>query len=752
MDVISRNRKVSSAMEVTMVTAGEGVSGTGGLPVVTGDISSPKPPEGRKIDAPYVAPSVVINRKRSTLLRGTVDPLPLSQGKARKRRSTVTPLKKNETRGASSTAADDATTAVTHAIRGSVTQKNSLLWRLGNANVVARQKGGDLLVTQDRGSSYISAHRLKWMGVIVTPISSALLIVSVCIVLDSNHVGYVPGVQDASSERYFNMTKFVDVSPSETLAMQGRLIQVCVGLLAIVMTVSVIAVQLSAQKMSTELTRLVLQDAVLVTYIFLWTVVVGLHALVYWILASGSRSLWCVFACYALAGIATFLLFPFLAYLFTFLQPEKIVARIMNNAERVVRAVPKATETLPIHSPEIFALQDEAVGSVEDLAKLALTSMFNNDKNVCKHSIDALCYIAISYGDIKSGMVRNWFDVTHLHVRNPDFNSLSEEAVAESTTKRYWLEWVVLGQYYMLFCRAMEKDLGTTILGVLIDVRLIAECAFARDDFYTVHLVARFLNTFLMRAINRSNWKVASSVSNTYRRLGLYGLSESTIKRRGGGNSKNVTPSFSRVKGLTSCENIVCDFMRFLRYYLTVVAGKHKGAASVLCGILTHDAAEMCEAAFVLMLEGCHRELLRIFLTFDDQVAKCGDLIVTAVRRGQIKLATKYLVMGEDGFARDVATDMLIESSELIEGMRREIIAMNKQEFWEITDRGKNLNYFNPAMVAKLDDVTSMVEAERQRRQNAKIVESAKSRRIEDLHHSRRTLVKGGYSSFRVEK
>ena len=366
-----------------------------------------------------------------------------------------------------------------------MTQKNSLLWRLGNANVIARTRGDELgptsAQTSGRTHSVFSKQRLIWCAVVAAPFTVAVCIVAFCQLLDSNGIGYVPTVVDPNTMTVINVTRLVGVHPSDVLAMQGRLVQVCVGLLAVVMTVSVIAIQLSAQKMSTELTRLVLHDFLLVAYIFLWTVVVGLHSLVYWLLASSWRGLWSVFACYVLGGVATFLLFPFLAYLFTFLQPEKIVARIMKNAVRIVREVPADTDKSELDSAQIFTLQDDAVGAAEDLAKLALTSMMNNDKSVSKHSIDALCYIAITYGDLKEDMVTEWFDVAHLNVRNPDFNSLSEEAVRECTQKKIWLEYVILGQYQLLFNEAMERDLPTTILGVLIDVRLIAEVAFARE-------------------------------------------------------------------------------------------------------------------------------------------------------------------------------------------------------------------------------------------------------------------------------
>ena len=183
---------------------------------------------------------------------------------------------------------------------------------------------------------------------------------------------------------------------------------------------------------------------------------------------------------------------------------------------------------------------------------------------------------------------------------------------------------------------------------------------------------------------------------------------------------------------------------------LTVVASTHAEAA-VVCGILTHDAAEICEAAFVLGLNEAHEELLRIFLSFDDQVAKSGELVTTAVRRGQIKLATKYLVMEEPSCARKIASDMLIESSELISGIRSEIIEMNKQEFWEITDRGKNLNYFSPAMVNKLNIVTDMVEEERLKRRTNQSMQKPTVGIIDQLKDRKSRLIKGSYNSFRIE-
>jgi hypothetical protein len=91
------------------------------------------------------------------------------------------------------------------------------------------------------------------------------------------------------------------------------------------------------------------------------------------------------------------------------------------------------------------------------------------------------------------------------------------------------------------------------------------------------------------------------------------------------------------------------------------------------------------------------RELLRIFLQVDRESE--GDVQETSlrgVRKAQVKLATFYLLKGDEELAREVFRDMSAEQPARLDSIRGELLAIRSSEFWEISDRGANFDYLPP--------------------------------------------------------
>ena len=73
------------------------------------------------------------------------------------------------------------------------------------------------------------------------------------------------------------------------------------------------------------------------------------------------------------------------------------------------------------------------------------------------------------------------------------------------------------------------------------------------------------------------------------------------------------------------------------------------------------------------------------------------------VRKAQVKLATYYLVRGDDVRARRVYEDMAGENPTRMASIRDELFAVQSSEYWEIIDRGANFDYLSPERRLQLE-------------------------------------------------
>ena len=123
-----------------------------------------------------------------------------------------------------------------------------------------------------------------------------------------------------------------------------------------------------------------------------------------------------------------------------------------------------------------------------------------------------------------------------------------------------------------------------------------------------------------------------------------------------------------------------CLLETVFRYYCNISAKKRLEKCVEL---LAHDCASLVYRAFALK-RVYHEELLRIFLTFDDmKEVRRFKSCLHGVRRAQVKLATNYLVDGEEEFAKRIRDDMDVEDSSTLQGLWEEIVSLNRRDFWE---------------------------------------------------------------------
>src|SRR5690606_27878168 len=117
------------------------------------------------------------------------------------------------------------------------------------------------------------------------------------------------------------------------------------------------------------------------------------------------------------------LIFPFLAYLFYFLEPDKVVTTIM------MAGLNAASESVNNHGKDIEKQQVKATLAVEHLMDAAGSALKKKDKNITAEIVDALCSFTIHYGLYKEQMNAYWFGIPIWIRQSPDFLTLSDEAI-----------------------------------------------------------------------------------------------------------------------------------------------------------------------------------------------------------------------------------------------------------------------------------------------------------------------------------
>lgn len=297
------------------------------------------------------------------------------------------------------------------------------------------------------------------------------------------------------------------VAAASTLTSAG---QVVAGILAIAITVAAIVVELASTRYTHRITELFIAEPTnfIVTGFF---VVTGLQGI--WVTLTFDPTVsfvphWGVALSMVLLTISLLILIPYFAFIFHFLQPDTILARIRTHTLDVVR-----------DSRDAERAKAEAVRGIEQLADVALNAMESKDKGVSMMSVEALRQLTEEYQVLRPALGDAWFQVDGDLARNPDFVSMAPEVLRDVSQRRYWVEMKVLRQYQTLYNEALNKMRDINYV-VAISTRRIGELAMRQKNDELVDLVVKFFNTFLRATINARDVRTAYNVLNQYRLFG----------------------------------------------------------------------------------------------------------------------------------------------------------------------------------------------------------------------------------------
>lgn len=468
---------------------------------------------------------------------------------------------------------------------------------------------------------------------------------------------------------------YFDFDPASVTDAVSSLAGMMAAVLGIVITVVSIIVQLSAARYA-GVARMFLRDrvnlGVMGFYVIacvcgIWLSVAIHHDFV----PRGT-----LFAMLLATSGGLVLMAPYFGYVFWFVEPGNIIARIRREAEVVVRVHAPASDASTSARAQALTLS-----AMEELTDITSNSISGKDKIIASGAVDALKDFALSYLSHKPKAAAVWFSIGGLIRKNPDFVAMDPESLADLEQRRTWVEWKVMRQYLGIYNESLAAMRDINYL-IAIDTRYIGEAAAQANDEALVALVFRFMNSYLRATLNARDVRTAYNVLNQYRllieamiRLGLH------------------QHALEGVRHMSYYGHVSYDMK------LTFVTETVAYDMSSLCQA-AHDAASPAEDA-----------MLALFLELDRPLrTSTQESALLGVRKAQVKLAAYYLAQGVETKARGIAEDMAREPRERLLVIRRALESVTTKDFWEIIDRGRNFEYMPPAQRAELSTFFSWLE------------------------------------------
>jgi len=504
----------------------------------------------------------------------------------------------------------------------------------------------------------------------------ALMVFAALYALDHHVTGGISDPHPGSA-----VGRYVRFEPTLISDALSGLAGMTAAVLGIVITVVSLLVQLTAERY-TGVAQMFLRDRrnVIVMAYYVVTCVVGVAISLSLHNEFVPRA--AVFSMMCATAFGLIMMLPYFAYVFRFLEPVNLVARI--EREAAVDVAGAATTRDP---DAIVDGQAPALAALEELTDITSNSISGKDKIIASRAVDAVRDFVTGYLAVKGRADPRWFEIGERIRDNPDFVAMDPESLRELEADRTWLEWKALRQYLAIYAEAQSEMPDINYL-IAIDTRYIGEAALGRGDRAVVELAFRFMNSYLRAALNARAVRTAYNVMNQYRQL-----VEAMI--RGG------------------ADDLALDGVRKMIYYGRTSYDMQLGFVTET---VAYDVSALCEFAHMHAQAGHGRagldeEMLAMFLELDQPLrVKRQESGLQGVRKAQVKLACYYLAAGIADRAARIAADMTGEDRERLRSIREQLIRVVSKKYWEITDRGHNFDYMPPRQKEQMDRFFAMLE------------------------------------------
>lgn len=473
------------------------------------------------------------------------------------------------------------------------------------------------------------------------------------------------------------MDRYFQFDPASITDAVSSLAGIVAAVFGIVITVVSIIVQLSADRY-TGVARMFLKDrtnlGVIAFYVIFCVTGVWLSVSLHQNFVPRLALLVMILA----TTLGVVLMVPYFGYVFWFLEPTNIIARIRRDA-----LVTASRGTQQTQVEESAQSQMDTVAAMEELTDLTSNSISGKDKIIASRAVDALKDFALGYLHFKREAASTWFDIGAGIRQHPDFVAMDPESLQDLETRRTWVEWMVMRQYLGIYNEALQPMRDINYL-IAIDTRYIGEAAADDADDELMTLCCRYMNSYLRATVNARDVRTAYNVLNQYRLL-----VESMLRKH------------QDEQALAGVKHII--YYGQISFDMNLPFITETAAYDISALVQTaHELGTSLEPA-----------MLAEFLDLDQPLrVRSQERALLGVRKAQVKLAAYYLMQGEEESARRIAADMASEPPERLQTIREQLERITTKDFWEIIDRGRNFEYMIPEQRARMDEFFGWLKVE----------------------------------------
>ncbi len=460
--------------------------------------------------------------------------------------------------------------------------------------------------------------------------------------------------------------------------------EVVAAVLAIAITVVAIVVELAATRYSHLITRLFVREPTNI-------VVLGLFVI---------TTLQCMWAAAALAGtggaalvphagfaitmslvtLSMLGLLPYIYFVFNFLSPISVIEKISSNAYRAIAGA---------RSSNVAAARRKVQSAVDELQDVARGAIEGGDRSIAMATVNALADLIVAYEPIRSQLPEAWFDIADFLAEDPDFVALAPQSIDEIRSQGLWLETKIFRRFLSLLTQASGSSRDVANLIGIRSQRIAVELGCSRGDLLT--LCIRAFNSYLRATINVRDPRTAYYLMNQYRMVAEHLLEI-------GNNDAAV------------------EIAGYFHEYGQLAHGL---GMSFLLETAAYDLGQLVETAVrtdSVLIDQLLDRVLELDLEIKEE---SHEESLLGVRRAQIQLATLFLQLGQESRARRIAEDLKGERLERLERLRTEMLADDRDQFWELIDRGTNFKYLAPERRPFLEPLFRWLRGEDERETGA---------------------------------
>ncbi|MDX2471025.1 MAG: DUF2254 family protein [SAR324 cluster bacterium] len=433
-------------------------------------------------------------------------------------------------------------------------------------------------------------------------------------------------------------------------------VELLAAILGIVITVVAIVLQLAAQRYGTRLIDLFLADFINRIFFFFMVGTLMYAVLIVYSLKEGFYPYLALQVLLALTLIEIAALAPYFLYVFKFLTPANLLTALQNANKQTLQDAIYAKDTIAL-----AYLQKEAGLGIEQVTDSALSANSQMDRNLGLMAISQIKEMVLDYIDVKKKLAEEWF-----FVPEEQFVGISSEFYSEICEKHIWFEAKAFMDMELIYKTAI-RTMPDAVSAIALNTRILGMEAIRNEDDDLLDLVVQFYNTFIRLSLNEKNVRAIFNIFYQYRLL-----AEAIFNYD--------TSLSSRI------------FFYFGYYGETCL---QQGMFFVMY-TAAYDMEAMLVAAYDKKVENIE-ELLLIFLSLEDKVDRTKDAFAFAgIRKAQIILATNLYSKGANHLVEMIIKDLRVETLEQLLIWRDALMAVVSKKFWEVTDRGVNMEYIDP--------------------------------------------------------